>query len=141
MCYLCMAMKRLLLKIPRWVMSGAVLAAVLVLTLAPISGRSSSLFHIPYGDKVVHFCMFGALAAAFSLDGCRPWRAVGWRLLIAAAAVATAIGGLIEIVQGTEAIGRGRELWDFVADAAGAVAGIAVFRYFARKSLQNGEYR
>ena len=131
-------MKRMLLKIPRWLATAAVVAAVLVLTLAPISLSGSAVSRIPYGDKIVHFLMFGGLAGVALFDLTRPWRSVPWVMMGVAAVSATAFGGLIEIIQGTEMIGRGRELWDLVADAAGAATGVLVFKALADRYLRSG---
>lgn len=134
-------MREMFLKIPRWLVTVAVLAAVLVLTLAPISLSGSAVSRIPYGDKIVHFVMFGGLAGVALFDLSRPWGSVTRRMMIVAAVAATAVGGLIEIVQGTELIGRGREFWDLVADAAGAVTGVVVVKILADRYLQSGESR
>lgn len=133
-------MTEMLLKIPRWLATVAVLVAVLVLTLAPISLSGSAVSRIPYGDKIVHFIMFGGLAGVVLFDLTRPWRSVTWPMMGVAAVAATVVGGLIEIIQGTELIGRGREIWDLVADAAGAATGVLVFRALADRCLRSGEF-
>ena len=92
----------------------ATLALALVigyLTLAPISDAG-----VPGSDKLHHALGFFALAVPLSYA--RP------RLAIWIVFAATAYGGAIELIQPT--VGRDQDVWDFLADGVGAVAGAAV---------------
>lgn len=69
-------------------------------------------------DKAEHFIAFyvlaGLAAAAFPK-----------RDLIGIAALLSAFGALIELVQGLEIVGRDRDVWDWVADTIGIGAALA----------------
>lgn len=89
---------------------------------------------IPHPDKIVHFFFYFSLITALRLaktclseytQACR------WRLLILAALY----GGAIELLQGAY-FGRGCELWDEVANIAGAAAAIWLIpqRWYIRLS-------
>jgi VanZ family protein len=81
---------------------------------------------IPHQDKVVHFVMFGAFGLCWSRAGqplaTRPTRLRVALVLGAAAVLAVAT----ELLQGLDAIHRDPDVFDALADFAGAVAGVAV---------------
>lgn len=123
-----------LAKIPRFVTSATVTAAVLYLTLAP---RPFGGIHVPMfegADKVVHFLMFFAMAAAYHFDcrrrqkGIDEARLLGW-LLVAL----TAIGAVIEIAQSLMAMGRSGDLTDLLADIVGAFYGLLIAWLLTKK--------
>lgn len=80
-------------------------------TLVPISDSG-----VPGSDKLHHFLAFFALALPLSFA--RP-RLAPWIVLVAAA-----YGATIELIQ--PYVGRDRDVFDFLADGAGAVSGAAV---------------
>lgn len=94
------------------VASLAIAAAIGVLTLSP--GISDA--GVPGSDKVHHALAFFALALPLSFT--RP------RLALWITIAAIAYGGAIELIQ--PSVGRDRDIWDFLADGVGAVAGAAV---------------
>lgn len=126
-------MRRLYYSLPGWVLTVVVSLAILYLTLVPRPLPEVDLPLFPGVDKLVHAIMFGGLAGAIVLDWSR-WRGVALsaRYLIVAALVSTLAGGLIELLQLVMAMGRGCELWDFVADGVGAFLGAWVARPVAR---------
>jgi VanZ family protein len=94
---------------------------------------------IPRGhwDKVAHFGAFAALAFLFAMA----WRwsagmLIGVHLRFAWALIA-AYGALDELTQ--PLVGRDASWLDWLADGAGAAAGLAVFRMFLR--WDNGRER
>jgi VanZ family protein len=89
----------------------ALTLAIGVLTLTPVAGTA-----VPGSDKLHHYLAF--LALALPLSFARP------RLALWIAVGVVAYGGAIELIQ--PLVGRGRELADFLADAAGAVSGAAL---------------
>lgn len=80
-------------------------------TLAPISGSG-----VPGSDKLHHFLAFFALPLPLSFARPRlaPWITIA----------AIAYGGAIELIQ--PYVGRDRDAMDLLADALGAVAGMAL---------------
>lgn len=81
-------------------------------TLAPVRGPAG----LPINDKGYHFIAFAALAFPVAVVRPRWWLGVFLALAV--------YGGVIEIVQ--PYVGRGRELADWYADCAGALAGCAM---------------
>lgn len=119
-------------RIPAGVITAMVTAAILWLTLAPHPLPADTVPMIPGMDKVVHACMFGSLYLAIAFDALR-WREVKKREVrpyvgksgaVLYSVVAIAFGGTIELVQGAMEMGRGCDVWDFVADAVGVVAAV-----------------
>jgi VanZ family protein len=106
----------------RWLITGCLAAAILVLSLLPNPPRLD--MGVSYGDKIGHFVaylVFGAtllLSTAWKRPGKR-----GGRLAAAACSVSIAVcfGALIELLQ--HFTGRQTELLDVAADLAGALAG------------------
>ena len=92
------------------------LVALFIATLAPIEVRVPLI-----NDKIEHLLAFFAL----TLLGLR---AFGRKHIVPLALGLAAIGGLIEILQGSAFIGRDAELFDWIAD----LGGIALAMPFAR---------
>ena len=90
----------------------ALTLALAALTLAPSVPEA----RVPGSDKTHHFLAFFLLTLPIAFV--RP------RLALWVVALAVAYGGAIELIQ--PLVGRGRELLDFVADAAGSTAGAAL---------------
>ena len=115
------------------------MAMLLILFLPGSEVPNSKIFLIPYIDKIVHFIVFLILSilafkviesACYSIQGCRHKRegvltfmTLGSLLLFA---------GLSEVIQEVLIPGRSGDLWDFVADSCGIIAGIVVWRYCLR---------
>lgn len=116
---------KLLEKLPRFSASVIVTAAVLYLTLfpKPLGGLRVPLFD--GADKVVHFLMFFAMAAAYHFDyrkRSKPVdeaRLLGWLFIIL-----SAVGGFIELAQWQMHMGRSGDWYDLLADIAGAFYGL-----------------
>jgi len=99
-----------------WMTLGAILLATVVyLCLEPHPVGGAASVH----DKLAHFLAFFALTGWF---GALVERRYFWLVALGMLAV----GGLIEIAQGLMALGRTAEMLDFLADATGVLAGIAL---------------
>jgi hypothetical protein len=92
---------------------------VLVLSLSPASHSMQA----PGNDKLHHIAAFLVLSAL----GLRGWPDRS-RELLAGLAIAAV---LIELLQGTEYIGRDRELGDMAADGAGIVTGVLLLALYS----------
>jgi len=77
---------------------------------------------IPYLDKAAHFAMYLVLGAVFSFDCLRNGQRPRTAFLLSAPAAA-AYGGFIELLQQWCFPPRTGDWADFLADAAGALAG------------------
>lgn len=105
--------------IPHFLLTALTIIAVLLLTLIPVPQQIVP--DVNNIDKVVHFLMFGIIASITWLDvahyRCTP---PTWRQYICVAVASSLLGGAIEFLQGTEFINRSCDLYDFIADTAGA---------------------
>jgi VanZ family protein len=106
------------------------LVLIVLLSLLP----TSNLPDIPFfsgEDKMIHFCMYLGLGfvTCWSLD-MRGKRMPSLYLLLAGV---FAWGVLMEILQRLMSNGRGMDVWDMLANLAGAIAGLIVYRFLDRK--------
>jgi len=127
-------MKRFLGILPPWSLTVAVSVLILYLTLVPKPLPDTDIPMFPGADKLVHAVMFGTLAVAMGIDFARK-RSAGtltFGLMMLFALIATFAGGVIELLQFWMDLGRGCELWDFVADAVGAFISVLIIRPFTR---------
>ena len=107
-----------------WLYTAIVVLAILYLTLVPRPLPSGMDVRIPGIDKLVHAIMFGGLTFTASLD--MAYRRDGFerlspRTLAVIAVSSAAFGGIVEVAQGLMGLGRGCDIWDFVADASGSL--------------------
>ncbi len=103
---------------------GAFAVAVLV-SLAVLFAPPSDVPSSPAGvDKVVHFSLFAVLA----LTG--RWAGIG-RSVLAGLLVLYAAGS--ELLQGTSLVDRDASIGDFVADSAGVLVGLLLWRLVAAR--------
>jgi len=105
---------------------------VVILTACFIPGDEVPDIGIFQVDKLAHIILFGGCAflwGMFLVAG-REHRRL---LLLAAGVVSVVLGILVELVQSTSWVrGRGGDIWDAVADAVGAVAGVLLVNYAVR---------
>ena len=126
--------RRIIEKLPSWLLTAVTVAAILWLTLVPrpLGDMKPELF--PGADKVVHAIMFGGLALMILTD-CSRSRG-GHRLsvlsVIMAASISTLFGIVIELLQREMDLGRSYDFYDMLADAAGAVAAALLWYLFTR---------
>ncbi len=103
---------------------GAFAVAVLI-SLAVLFAPPSDVPAGPAGvDKVVHFSLFAVLA----LTG--RWAGIG-RSVLAGLLVLYAAGS--ELLQGTSLVDRDASIGDFVADSAGVLVGLLLWRLVATR--------
>lgn len=111
-------------------LTAAVTAAILWLTLAPQPLPEADLPLFPGADKVVHALMFGGLVFALVFDR-ELWRLRRQRLsgklpqrklyiIVLFFLAASVFGGVIELIQEGMQAGRTGDAADFAADCAGA---------------------
>lgn len=104
--------------IPVGCLTALTFCVIAILTLMPSNSVPS--VSIPHIDKVVHALMFGALATVALYDCARYNGRLSVQEWIVCAVIASAIGGVIELVQQAMGFGRSAEFADFVADTIGS---------------------
>lgn len=115
-------MKRFILNLPQFLPSIIVLLVLFYFTLIPQPLPPIQPPFLDF-DKVVHIVMFAGVGFTFAFDVARRNKNVrlsGSRLMLICC-INIALGGFIELAQGTSLIHRGCDLGDFVADAIGAI--------------------
>jgi VanZ family protein len=119
----------------RWTVLILYTAIVFYLCFLPSSEvKSNDFLDMIYFDKWVHVMMY------FGLWTLMVWTPKGKGALqtnriqsfISAAVVSLAIGILIEFIQGSPWVGRGKDIYDVMADLAGII-----LAYFAWKRWEN----
>lgn len=117
-----------LAKIPRWLATTLVVAAILYATIAPHPAGADELPMFPGVDKVVHFIMFATLAAALLFDLSRSKKATSAGRMMAVAGVAAILFGAVdELLQECLTDNRSGEALDWLADAGGVAAVLLIF--------------
>lgn len=122
-------MKKMLHILPAPTLSALMTLAVAYLLLTPSPLPEEALPKFLWWDKVAHALLMGTWTLTVMADY-RSLRhikgATGPVATTVMIAVMIALGGLTELIQGTEAVGRSCDISDFMADAVGAVvAGVA----------------
>lgn len=125
-----MNIKRLLNKCPAWMFTAIVVIAILYLTLVPRPLPEMDIPLFPGADKVVHAIMMMGMMWCIGLDLIRknrPGLPQAPKAKLSVALIATiAFGGAIELAQGAMKMGRGEDIYDFLADVIGALAGYLI---------------
>lgn len=119
------------LLLPRWVLTGVCSALILYLTLVPRPLPDNDIQFWEHTDKIVHAIMFGALYVCACLDLWRGRRRPPLRAGALLGLAVVAAGGAVEVAQQCMGLGRGGDVADLAADAAG-VALAALLMHFLR---------
>ena len=99
-------------------------AVAVLISLAVLFAPASDVPSAPQGvDKVVHLSLFLALALTAR------WAGIGRQVTAASLVLYAAVS---EVLQGTDLVGRDAELLDWVADAAGVLAGLLLWALSSR---------
>lgn len=129
------SIKALLDRLPAWSLTIVCFLAICWLTLAPQPLPDNDIPLFPGADKLVHAIMFGGFTLCIILD----WnRRHGWPSKIyktdwLAPLYASAFGIITEILQQEMNAGRSGDVWDLVADIAGAFLSAAICILYKRK--------
>lgn len=128
---------RKLMKWPNGIVTVIVVLLICYATLVPKPLGDNEIPLFPGADKVVHFIMFAALSIAIAFDrgryvGDYKCVEINRQALCFVVLASSFFGGLIELLQGSMALGRSSDLFDFIADVFGAVFGVTLFYYFMR---------
>lgn len=124
----------------RWIATALVVLCILYLTLVPRPLPDNDI-DIPGLDKVIHAIMFGGLAWVACIDLARVkrrcFRKLSRRQLLKAAVTVALFGGAIEVAQQLMAMGRGGDIFDFLADIAGTIIGTLIAARMLRLNDRN----
>lgn len=115
-------LRMLLGKVPTGLLSGITVAAILWLTLAPHPTGRLQIPTFVGADKVAHAVMFAflALVVLFELMKRHAWQMLPLTTVGLVAFGCSVFGIGIEFAQRAMGMGRGLEVLDMLADAAGA---------------------
>ncbi|MFM7726710.1 MAG: VanZ family protein [Flavobacteriales bacterium] len=97
-------------------------AFVFIIHLMPVDRDDIRRFDFPYADKWIHGLLFFILAALAFLSTSQRRKLLNSFLIVFIACLA--YGGLLEYMQYTFTEERSGDILDWLADAAGALAGI-----------------
>lgn len=125
-------------KLPRYTLSTVVILVVLYLTLSPNPTCGVRIRLFPHADKIVHMLMFGSIALSVIADSCRHRRFSHHIFTLRTMEgfdLAVLLGGGIELLQGAMRMGRGCDIYDFLADIVGAILAAILFALFYRLVL------
>lgn len=103
-------------------LSLAAMAVIAWESLQPTTGVAT----IAHFDKLMHFVAYAGLAGLLRLGWPRSWGGT-------VVAVAIGFGILIEILQGTMALGRTASLADGLANTAGAFLAVILLHFILRR--------
>ncbi|MGV9735362.1 VanZ family protein [Rhodococcus aetherivorans] len=106
----------------RFVPVALTLVVVTVLLMLPGDTTPSAF---PHADKITHALMFAVLAYASRFARIPPAATVAWLAVY---------GALTEVLQAAVAVRRSGSVWDWCADLAGALLGLALYAAVRRRS-------
>ena len=121
-------MRKIIHKSPAWLYTVIVTLAIIDLTLVPKPLPDIQVPLWEHTDKVVHALMFGGFVAACCLDYMRKKQIshISKRIMLTIIIIATAFGGIIEILQNAMGLGRSGDYFDLIADFAGIIIFAAI---------------
>lgn len=110
--------------IPPYQLTLSVALVILYLTLLPKPFGEEDIPLFPGADKVAHCCMFGGLALTFIFERKRIGRPLTLRQALLASVVVSIFGIAVEFIQDAMQMGRSGDIYDGLADTAGAFAAV-----------------
>ncbi len=127
--------RRIIEKLPSWLLTAVTVAAILWLTLVPPSVRRYEAGIVsPAQTKVVHAIMFGGLALMILTDCSRSrgWHRLSVLSVIMAALYLHTLRYCDRTAAKRDGSGTFLRFYDMLADAAGAVAAALLWYLFTR---------
>jgi VanZ family protein len=113
--------------------AGILLTSVLIISLSLIPGsvvESRKILLFSHADKIVHFMMYAFLMFVW-LKSMKSDRnlIVSYYYIAGGLLYCTILGIILELLQYRLAVGRSFEVWDIVANIAGALTVILLFKH------------
>ena len=122
-------MKKTIINIPAYLPSVVVTLVLFYLTLVPqpLPPIELPFLHV---DKLVHVVMMLGVYLIYAFDYTRRERQhkLSLSIMLWILLITVALGGFIELAQGTDIVNRGCDFGDFVADSVGALIAFAIVR-------------
>lgn len=116
----------------------AIVWAVLIFIGSVLSGDTLDgvkLINIPGFDKLVHFTWYFFLFL-FIAAGVYKWKeGLKPKNLVVILVVCMVYGGFLEFLQGNVFVKRSEDVYDFMANSTGAIAGSALFSYLYKRKF------
>lgn len=115
---------------------GWIILILFLCTMPASSIPKTTLFDRLHMDKIVHFFLFGGTVLLLAYGYYRQKGRIGNLTLFFLALFVTVYGLAIEFIQRYFTANRSFEIWDVVADGAGALAGALIFGLIGRRFLK-----
>jgi len=118
----------------------SVIWAIVVLILSTISGNSFKKlpnFNIPHLDKFVHFTMYFVLAFLiyWAIKLSVKKNSFTSSPVVSTFVIVALYSGIMELLQGYVFTSRSMDIYDFMANCVGVVAGLLITYFFKRQNL------
>lgn len=115
---------------------GWIILILFLCTMPVPAVPKTSFFDLMHLDKIVHFFLFGGTVLLLAYGYYRQKGRIGNLTLFFLALFVTMYGLAIEFIQRYFTANRSFEIWDVVADGAGALAGALIFGLIGRRFLK-----
>lgn len=115
------------LKAAQWMWA----AFIFFIHVAPIDPDQANRFDFPFADKWIHALLFIVLAGLSYLPLCK--KRLDYRPLLLVFGACLFYGALLEVIQHFFTEERSGDIWDWLTDAAGALAGIVLARLISTR--------
>lgn len=115
---------------------GWIILILFLCTMPASSIPKTTLFDRLHMDKIVHFFLFGGTVLLLAYGYYRQKGRIGNLTLFFLALFVTMYGLAIEFIQRYFTANRSFEMWDVVADGAGALGGALIFGLIGRRFLK-----
>lgn len=114
-----------------WKRIAAIAWTLLIIVLCSVPGGSLPEVRLFSADKLAHFGVFAILSWLWMISMTSTFHERSRRVIV----LGLALAGLTEVYQGLFVVGREPEVLDFLANAAGLLAGVWAYRvYVSRKA-------
>lgn len=114
---------------------GWIILILFLCTMPASAVPKSGLFDLLHMDKIVHFFLFGGTVLLLAYGYYRQKGRISTLALLCLALVVSLYGLGIEFIQKYFTANRSFEMWDVVADAAGALCGALIFGLVGKRFL------
>lgn len=118
----------------------SICVALTIFYLCMMPGGNTPSINIPNIDKLVHACMYMALAFCISLNLYQEYTEFdSIAMIMWALVIPILFGGLIEVMQDKFTLTRSCDFYDFIADSVGAIIGYFFARWFVPRHFKQNE--
>lgn len=115
---------------------GWIILILFLCTMPASAVPQSGFLDLLHMDKIVHFFLFGGTVLLLAYGYYRQKGRISTLALLCLALVVSLYGLGIEFIQKYFTANRSFEMWDVVADAAGALCGALIFGLVGKRFLK-----